>query len=299
MKRYEGNLHIEKKLYPGRLILPAAIVFGFFYIIPVILSFVLSFTDWNINRFYEPVWAGLSNFKFIFKDPKFLLSSKNTLIFALASASLKTILGLILALALNRKLKSKNIMRTVYYLPAVLSMVVVGIMMKSVFSVDGVFNQLLGSIGLSSLQKDWIMNKNTAMGVVIFADVWRWTGFNMAIFLAGLQGIDPEYYEAAKVDGASGWNMLKSITLPLLMPSFTINIVFNVIGGLKVFDQVFVITGGGPGYATQVLSTYVFNNYSQGLLGRSTAMSLLLFIVVYCTANLVNRYLKKKEVDVS
>lgn len=279
--------------------MPAAVVFGFFYIIPVLASFILSMTDWNINRFYEPVWAGLDNFKYIFKDPKFLLSSKNTLIFAVASAALKTVLGLILALALNRKLKTKNVMRTIYYLPAVLSMVVVGIIMKSVFSMDGIFNQLLGSIGLESLQKDWIMNKSTAMIVVIFADVWRWTGFNMAIFLAGLQGIDQEYYEAAKVDGASGWSMLKNITLPLLMPAFTINIVFNVIGGLKVFDQVFIITGGGPGYATQVLSTYVFNNYSQGLLGRSTAMSLVLFIVVYCAATLVNYYLKKKEVDIS
>lgn len=293
-----SKLNIEKKLYPARLMIPAALVFGFFYIVPVVASFVMSMTDWNINRFYQPEWIAFENFRYIFQDPKFLLSAKNTLIFAVASSVLKTLLGLILALALNRKLKTKNLMRTVYYLPAVLSMVIVGIMMKSIFSVDGVFNQLLGSLGLEFLQKDWIMNKDTAMGIVIFADVWRWTGFNMAMFLAGLQGIDQTYYEAAKVDGASGWKMLKNITLPLLMPSFTINIVFNVIGGLKVFDQVFIITGGGPGYATQVLSTYVFNNYSQGLLGRSTAMSLILFIVVYVTATLVNNYLKKKEIDI-
>lgn len=293
-----SKLNIEKKLYPARLMIPAALVFGFFYIVPVVASFVMSMTDWNINRFYQPEWIAFENFRYIFQDPKFLLSAKNTLIFAVASSVLKTLLGLILALALNRKLKTKNLMRTVYYLPAVLSMVIVGIMMNSIFSVDGVFNQLLGSLGLEFLQKDWIMNKDTAMGIVIFADVWRWTGFNMAIFLAGLQGIDQTYYEAAKVDGASGWKMLKNIILPLLMPSFTINIVFNVIGGLKVFDQVFIITGGGPGYATQVLSTYVFNNYSQGLLGRSTAMSLILFIVVYVTATLVNNYLKKKEIDI-
>ncbi len=293
-----SKLNIEKKLYPARLMIPAALVFGFFYIVPVVASFVMSMTDWNINRFYQPEWIAFENFRYIFQDPKFLLSAKNTLIFAVASSALKTLLGLILALALNRKLKTKNLMRTVYYLPAVLSMVIVGIMMNSIFSVDGVFNQLLGSLGLEFLQKDWIMNKDTAMGIVIFADVWRWTGFNMAIFLAGLQGIDQTYYEAAKVDGASGWKMLKNIILPLLMPSFTINIVFNVIGGLKVFDQVFIITGGGPGYATQVLSTYVFNNYSQGLLGRSTAMSLILFIVVYVTATLVNNYLKKKEIDI-
>lgn len=263
------------------------------------MAFVMSLTDWNLSRFYEPKFIGFENFEYIFNDPKFLLSVKNTIVFAVFTATLKTVLGLVLALALDRQLKTKNLMRTIYYLPAVLSMVVVGIMMKSIFSLDGVFNNLLGSIGLDFLQKDWVMNKSTAMAVVIFADVWRWTGFNMAIFLAGLQGIDKEYYEAAKIDGASGWNMLRKITLPLLMPAFTINIVFNVIGGLKVFDQVFIITGGGPGFTTQVLSTYVFTNYSQGLLGRSTAMSLILFIFVYGSSSIVNYILKKKEVDIS
>lgn len=288
---------LNNKMYPLYLVLPAALVFGFFYIIPVISSFVLSFTDWNITRFDSPNFLGLENFSFILSDSKFFLSSLNTIIFAIFSATLKTTLGLILALALNRQLKTKNIMRTLYYLPAVLSMVVVGIMMKSIFSVDGVANQILEFVGLGHLQKDWIMSTSTAMGIVIFSDVWRWTGFNMAVFLAGLQGIDKTYYEAATIDGASGFKMFSNITLPLLIPSFTINVVFNVIGGLKVFDQVFIITGGGPGFSTQVLSTYIFKNYSQGLLGRSTAMSLLLFIFVYVCASIANKFLRSKEVE--
>lgn len=288
---------IEKTLYPSYLLWPAAVIFGLFFLVPVLMSFVMSFTDWNLSRFDAPKFIGLENFIYIFKDPKFITSSTNTLIFAVATATLKTGLGLILALALNRRLHSKNLMRTIYYLPAVLSMVVVGIMMKSVFRMDGLFNQILDSIGLGAWKLDWIMNKSTALAVVVFAEVWRWTGFNMAVFIAGLQGISGDYYEAAKIDGASSGQMLKKITIPLLISSFTVNIVFNVIGGLKVFDQVFIITGGGPGFTTQVLSTYVFSNYSQGLLGRSTAMGLILFVVVYFSAILVNRTLSKREVE--
>lgn len=289
---------IDRTLYPSYLVWPAAIIFGFFFMLPVIMSFVMSMTDWNLSRFSTPKFIAFENFSYIFKDPKFATSSFNTFVFAISTAFLKTFLGLILALALNRRLRSKNFMRTLYYLPAVLSMVVVGIMMKSIFRMDGLFNQVLEGIGLAQFKLDWIMNKSTAMTTVIIAEVWRWTGFNMAIFIAGLQGISTDYYEAARIDGATPAQMLKKITIPLLIPSFTVNIVFNVIGGLKVFDQVFIITGGGPGFTTQVLSTYVFTNYSQGLLGRSTAMGLILFIVVFISATLVNRVLKKREVDI-
>lgn len=291
------RLKTQQTLYPGYLAVPALLIFSFFFILPVLFSALMSFTDWNINRFYTPKFIGLENFTYIFKDPKFRLSSVNTAVFAVATAFLKTVVGLGLALALNRQLKSRNLLRTLFYLPAVLSMVVVGIMMKSIFRMDGLFNQFLSLIGLGAWQMDWIANRKTAMIIVIIAEVWRWAGFNMAIFLAGLQSIPSDYYEAARIDGASSFQQLRKITLPLLISSFTVNIVFNTIGGLKVFEQVFVITGGGPGFQTQVLSTYIFNSYSSGLLGRSTAMSILLFVVVYLVATLVNRLLSKKEVD--
>ena len=283
--------------YQKSLVIPAVLIFSFFFVLPVLASFVLAFTDWNLSRFTTPVWNGLDNFLYIFTDRKFGLSVKNTFIFAIFTASLKTLLGLFVALAVNRPLKTRNLLRTVYYMPAVLSMVVVGIMFDAIFRFDGMFNQFLGTLGLESLQQDWVGGYKTALPVVILADVWRWTGFNMAVFLAGLQSIPNDYYEAARIDGASSWQQFRRITVALLMPAFTVNIVFNTIGGLKVFEQVFVITGGGPGFASQVFSTYIYSAFSQGLLGRSTAMSLILFITVFTLSTLMNTILKKKEVS--
>lgn len=285
-----------KSLYPGSLLIPASIIFGIFFVIPVLASFILAFTDWNLSRFYEPVFNGLDNFRYVFKDRNFKLSAINTVKFASFTAFFKTVFGLILALAVNRNLKTRNVLRTIFYVPAVLSMVVVGIMFDAVFRYDGLFNQLLDILGMSTLQQDWVGGYKTALPVVIVADIWRWTGFNMAVFLAGLQGISFDYYEAARIDGASPWQQFKCITVPMLLPAFTVNIIFNTIGGLKVFEQVFVITGGGPGFASQVLSTYIYSAFSQGLLGRSTAMGLLLFIAVFITSTFVNKVLKRKEI---
>lgn len=285
-----------KSLYPGYLLIPAAAVFAVFFVLPVLASFVLGFTDWNLNRLFEPKFNGLENFQFMFKDRNFFLSVKNTLTFAVWTAALKTIIGLMLALGLNRKLRTKTILRTVYYMPAVLSMVVVGIIFEAVFRFDGILNQLLAVFHLEALQQDWVGGYKTALPVTICADIWRWSGFNMAVFLAGLQGISEDYYEAARIDGASAWQQFQRITVPMLIPAFTVNVVFNTIGGLKVFEQVFVITGGGPGFASQVLSTYIYSAFSQGLLGRSTAMGLILFVCVYCASTLVNWILKRKEI---
>lgn len=284
-------------LYPSYMIWPAAIIFTVFFMLPVLISFVMSLTDWNLSRFYEPSFNGLDNFAYIFSDNYFALAVKNTFIFAVCTALLKTLAGLLLALAVNRSLKTRNFLRMTFYLPAVLSMIVIGILFKTIFRADGLFNHLLDGLGLGAWTREWVMGKGTAMGIVILAEVWRWAGFNMAVFLAGLQGIPHDYYEAARIDGASPRQQLWRITLPLLISSFTVNLVFNTIGGLKVFEQVFIITGGGPGFDTRVLGTYVFENFSKGLLGRSTAMSLILFIMVYGIATLVNRVLQKKEVE--
>lgn len=286
-----------KSLYPAYLLVPAAIIFGVFFVLPVLASFILAFTDWNLSRFYTPSMNGLDNFRYVFKDRNFVLSVKNTIYFAFYTAAFKTLLGLILAIAVNRQLRTRNVLRTLFYVPAVLSMVVVGIIFDAIFRYNGMFNQLLGMLGLVNLQQDWIGGYKTALSVVVIADIWRWTGFNMAVFLAGLQGISFDYYEAARIDGASAWQQFAKITVPMLLPAFTVNIVFNTIGGLKVFEQVFVITGGGPGFASQVLSTYVYSAFSQGLLGRSTAMGLILFVFVFTCSSLVNWLLKRKEID--
>jgi raffinose/stachyose/melibiose transport system permease protein len=284
-------------LYPAYLALPSLLIFGVFFVIPVVASFVMSFTDWNLSRFTTPKINGLNNFIYLIHDEYFILSLKNTLIFAAAVVILKTGFGFIGALLLTRKFPLRNIIRTIFVLPSVLSMVIIGILFISLFRLDGMINTILKGIGLHFFVTDWIGNRNTALYVAILADVWRWSGFCMAVFVAGMQGIPADYYEAAKIDGAGWFQSLSKITIPLLVPAFSVNITFNLIGGLRVFEQVFVVTKGGPGYASQVLSTYLFTMFGSGLLGRSTAMGLVLFIMVLVISQTVQYAIKKAEVD--
>lgn len=288
----------EKKFYPNYFTYPAIIIFAIFYCIPIIASFIMSFTNWNIKRISEPKFVGLKNFSRLFQDDYFLLALKNTVLFAVVTTLGIVILGLLLALLLNSAIKGKTFLRTCFYLPAVLSLIVVGIMFKAVFKLDGgILNQILTAVGLENLVRDWLGDGKTAMWAIIFVQIWKWSGFAMTIYLAGLQGISKDYYEAATIDGAGTWQKFKNITLPLLAPAFTVVITMNTIGGFKVFEQVYVMTNGGPGNATQVLNTYIYKEFSKGTLGRSSVASLLLFLMISVVAILVNRALTKREVE--
>ena len=288
----------EKKFYPNYFTYPAIIVFTIFYCFPIIASFIMSFKNWNIKRISEPKFVAFKNFARLFNDDYFLLALKNTVLFAVVTTLGIVILGLLLALLLNSAIKGKTFLRTCFYLPAVLSLIVVGIMFKAVFKLDGgILNQILTTIGLESLTRDWLGDGKTAMWSIIFVQIWKWSGFAMTIYLAGLQGISKDYYEAATIDGAGTWDKFKNITLPLLAPAFTVVITMNTIGGFKVFEQVYVMTNGGPGNATQVLNTYIYKEFSKGTLGRSSAASLLLFLMISVIAVLVNRALTKREVE--
>ncbi|WP_343247251.1 sugar ABC transporter permease [Diplocloster hominis] len=287
-----------KKFYPNYFTIPAVVLFVIFFAVPVAAAFALSFTDWNINRLFTPKFNGIDNFVYLVQDEYFLLALKNTFKFAIISTVLIIVIGLLLALLLNQKLFGKSFYRTLFYLPAVLSLIVVGIMFTAVLRMgDGVLNQLLGALGLESLQRDWLGNPKTALNCVIFVQIWKWAGFAMAIFLAGLQGIPKDFYEAATIDGAGKWQQFRNITFPLLAPAFTVVVTMNTIGGFKVFEQVYVMTGGGPGNASQVLGTYIYREFSKGSLGRSTAMGLILFLMITVIALLINGLLKRREVE--
>lgn len=288
----------SNKLYPDYFTYPAVILFGIFFVLPVLAAFFFSFTDWNIKRLFEPKFNGLDNFEYLFNDPYFGLALKNTFWFGISTTIVIVIIGLGLALLLNQKLKGEKAMRTIFYLPAVLSLIVIGIMFKAVYKMDGgILNQLLELLGLENLKKDWLGNPDTAMWAVIFVEIWKWSGYAMVIFIAGLQGIGKEYYEAAIIDGASKFQCFKSITLPLLAPAFTVVITMYIIGGLKVFEQVYVLTSGGPGNITQVLGTYTYKEFAKGTLGRSSAAGLVLFLVVAIISVVLNMLLRKKEVE--
>lgn len=204
-----------------------------------------------------------------------------------------------LALAVTKELKSRNFLRMAFYMPAILSMVIVGVIFQAVLKMDGIFNHILISVGLERWVMDWLGNPKTALYCAVVAEIWKWSGFAMAIFIAGIQSIPKDYYEAAKIDGSTAFQSFQNITLPLLQPAFNIAIVMNVIGGLKVFEQVYVLTAGGPGFASQVLGTYIFTAFSEGRLGRSTAMGLILFAIVYVISGSINLLNKRKAAMLS
>lgn len=288
----------KKKFYPNYFTFPAVVMFAVFYVGPIAAGFVMSFTDWHIKRLTTPEFVGLKNFAYLFSDKNFLLAMGNTFQFGIVTTLGIVILGLGLALLLNSALRGKAFFRTVFYLPAVLSLIVIGIMFRSVFKMDGgILNQILLFLHMDSLVIDWLGNGRAAMWCIIFVQIWKWSGFAMAIYLAGLQSISCDYYEAATIDGAARWQKFRFITLPLMAPAFTVVVTMNIIGGFKVFEQVYVMTGGGPGMATQVMSTYIYREFAKGSLGRSTAMGLVLFVLISVIAVIVNKIMTKREVQ--
>ncbi|HJB47255.1 MAG TPA: sugar ABC transporter permease [Candidatus Mediterraneibacter surreyensis] len=287
----------KNSIYPLWATAPALLIYTVFAVVPILISLVFSFTDWNMERLYSPEFAGLKNYIGLMEDPVFLKSIANTFIFALCTTVLKTVVGFLLALALVRKVAARGVLRTIYYAPCVMSITVVGVLFKSILANTGLLNNALSLLGMDFLTRDWLAKYGTAMGSVIFVETWMWAGFNMFIFLSGLQAIPSDYYESATLDGANGWEKFRYVTLPLIVPSLTVVVTLSIAGGLKVFDIIYVITNGGPGFDTQVLSTYTYQTFSLGFLGESTAGSVILAVIVTIISFVMNRYFTKREVE--
>ena len=287
----------ESGIYPIGLVFPALIIFTLFTIIPVMMSLFYSFTDWNIMRMDEPEFRGFINYSRIFSDPIFIRSMLNTLLFAFSTTILKTFIGLLLAVLLIRKVPGNGLFRTLFYLPCVLSATVIGVLFKAILTETGLLNNALQILKMGFFAKDWLASYATAMGAVIYIESWMWSGFNMIIFIAGLQAISADYYEVARIEGAGFLSQFIHVTIPLLVPAFTVVVTLNIAGGLRVFDLIYVLTNGGPGFDTQVMSTYAFRAFSQGLLGESSAASMVLALVVVIITFLMNKYLKSREVE--
>lgn len=290
-----GN-KLNKKAYPLYLLVPAVVVYSVFIIIPFLFSIFFSLTDWNIERMFTPVFRGVTNYLTVLQDKIFVRAVVNTLLFAVGTTILKIAFGLLLALAVLKVSRLNNVLRTIFYIPCVMSPLIIGVIFTSILADQGLLNNLLESLGLSALAVNWLAKYATAMSSVIMIEGWMWSGFNMFIFIAGLQAISTDYYESADVDGVSKFNQFRYITLPLLVPSFRVNVTLNITGSLKVFDLIYVLTQGGPGFDTQVMSTYVYRAFGLGLLGESSAASVILAVIVVLISFVLNRYLTRKEV---
>ena len=278
--------------------IPAGLVYTIFFILPIVTALFYSFTDWNMDRFDSHKFVGMNNIINLFQDEIFLRSLWNTVLFAFSTTILKTVVGLVLALLVVKKFRGNSIFRTLFYLPCILSCMIVGLLFTGILKQDGLINNFLTVIGQADLARDWLGSYGTAMFWIIIIEVWMWAGFTMFLFISGLQAIPREYYESAEIDGASSWKRFTKITLPLLAPSFTVVVTFNITGGLKVFDLVYSLTGGGPGFDTQVLSTYTYRAFGMGLLGKSSASALILSIFIVGVTFVLNKFLRSREVDV-
>jgi raffinose/stachyose/melibiose transport system permease protein len=293
--KIEKTGNFIRRAYPYYLLIPAFILFTVFFFLPTIGGLGVSFTNWDITR-PGIRFNGLNNYIYMFRDSEFNLALKNTLIFTVSVVALRNVFALLLALALTRKLKSTVYLRTIFYIPSVLSYVVVGIMFTALFQMNGTLNQGLRLIGIPA-KLEWIANKNTALLTVIIEDVWKWTGFFMIIYIAGIKAVSQDYYESARIDGASGVQQFFSITLPLLVPALKVCVTLSAIGGFRVFEQVLTLTKGGPGRQSTVLGMMIYENFSFGFYGRATAMGMLLSAVILFISVIIKRAFGKAEIN--
>lgn len=279
----------RKKIYKSYFTYPALFFYILLFIIPVILNFVYSFTNWNaIKMTGETVrFVGLDNYIKIFQNKELIRAIFRTLFFAAVTTFFKNIVGFLLALAFNEGLKTRNILRAIFFLPAMLSPLIIGLIFGSVFMKNGFANQLLIVLGFENLTRSWLTTKSTALGTTMFVEIWRQVGYHMVIYLAGLQLIDKTYYEAAAVDGANEMQQLIFITLPGIIPSLIINLLLSLSQGLKAFDIIFVLTGGGPSGSTELINTLVFREFGKKLYGMSSAYGVILFVITAVAGLLV------------
>lgn len=282
---------------PYLLLVPALVFYAFVVLVPTLTGAGYAFTDWAGRR-ETPGFVGLDNFTELFAAPAARSALRNTLIIAVSTTVVQTLIGLALALALHSTLASRNVLRTMFFAPALLPPVIIGFLWQYILTPAGPLNDALSSIGLGGLTQNWLGDSSVALASVIGVIIWQNAGLTMVIYLAGLQGVPPELHEAASIDGAGRWQRLRNVTLPLLAPATTIALSLTLIGSLKLFDQVYVMTNGGPGYATETLSVVMYKEaFVSGRYGYSTAIALVLTMIVFAFALLQLRGLRRYEVQ--
>lgn len=288
----------KKRIYPMWFLIVPVVLYSVFFLLPSIIGIAYSFTDWNSRNNGKVQFVGLQNYLDIFTSNKNYISGIfNTLKFTLISNIVKLIPALFLAVLLSEKIKGKGMYRTILYLPSILPFIIIGIIFTSIFNYkNGLLNTTLGALHLDFLKQKWLSDLSVVWKSIFGVDAWRGIGYVMTIFIAGISTIPNSYYEAAAIDGAGFWSKLKHITLPMLSGAIMINLVFGITYGLKVFDIIYVLTNGGPGHATEVITTYSYQLYSSGQYAMSTALNTILLMITTVIGVLVVKRMSKQEV---
>lgn len=265
---------------PWVLAVPAVGFLIAFHFIPAIAGGWYAFTSWN-GVSASADWVGLRNFRQIFDSSDTRGALIHTLTLASTFVVLVNIIGLCLALGLNRGVKSRNVLRSLFFAPVIVSPLAIAYIFQYVFDYGGPLNKLLGGLGLDSWQRPWLGDPHWALWTILTVLVWQFSGLTMVIYLAGLSGIPQELDEATAVDGATVWMRFRRVTLPLLAPAITVNVTLTLIFGLRVFDQVLGLTGGGPVDATETLATQVYKQtFAYGRFGYGAALALMLAALI-------------------
>jgi raffinose/stachyose/melibiose transport system permease protein len=280
---------------PAWFLLPALAFYAFVVLVPTVQGVAYAFTDWDG---LSPVkhFAGLGNFRRMLHDDAARGVIGQTLEIAIAVTVIQNAVGLAFALGVHSRIRSRNVLRVLLFAPAVMTPVVTAALWKYMLAPDGALNGLFGALGLGSLRQNWLGDPDLALWSVVGVVVWQFAGYSMAIFLAGLQSIPADVIEAAAVDGAGPVRRFRHVVFPLLAPALTINLMLSIIGGLKLFDQVWVMTGGGPGNATDTLSTLIYKNAFQfNEFAYSVALAIVLTVFVAVISGGQYRLLRRQE----
>lgn len=269
------------------MVLPALALFIIFVIYPLFEGAWISLHQWD--GLSEMKWIGLDNYKFVFRDKVFWKSIRNTFQFAIGVTIIKNIAGLALAVLLNKKIIGRTFFRASVFMPVTISFIVIGILWSWIFNPTfGLLNSILSSLHLDFLIQGWLSDPKIALWSVMWVDIWKWTGFHMVLFLAGMQSIPEDLYEAASIDGASRWKSFLHITIPMLSAVTTVSVLMSFIGAfVSNYDVVYVMTGGGPFHATEVALTWIVSTtFRFASVGKANAMSILLFLLVAIFASI-------------
>lgn len=277
-------------------IVPALLMYVTFWILPVLMSFFYGVTNWSGMGEYK--FIGLNNFKYLLKDGTMFNSMKNTVIYAVFVVTYGNIQALTLALILNKKLKAKGFFRTVFYLPALFSTIVVAFLWSYVYApYYGMISEIFNKLGLDVVP-NLLGQKGTSLLASAFVETWKTSGTMTIIYLAGLQNISEEVIESAKIDGCTGWQAIRFVKIPMLSNTITINVMLGLIGGFKSFDYVFALTGGGPGNSSSTLMYSIYKMaFVESQFGKAEALAAVAFLFILMVSVIVLRIMKRKELE--
>lgn len=281
----------EKTMYSIWFVIPALVIYSVFFLWPIISSLYYSLTVWNFDT---ATFCGFDNYKMFFSENSLSSSVIHTLIYAFMTSGLKVVLAFFIAIFLCSKIRTTDFIRSAVFFPNLVSAMAVGLTFSYLMHpTKGFLNIILNTLGFASV--DFLGDPNVALASVIATDVWKGLSISVVIYIAGIQSIDKTYYEAAQIDGANAWQQLRYVTLPLVAPAQNSIIILSLIGGLRSFDLIWAMTGGGPGFATDVMASVIYKEYAYGFYGLSTAGNVIMLILISIIAFPLQHFLNKRE----